>query len=91
MHGELELLVRAGLSPVQALRAATSLPARRFGLHDRGRIAPGLQADLLLVEGDPTQEITATLSIAGIWRRGDKLSRVRRDSAEPSKIGQPAV
>lgn len=78
MHGELELLVRAGLSPVQALRAATSSPARRFGLTDRGRIAPGLQADLLLVEGDPTREITATLSIAGIWRRGDKLSRVPR-------------
>ncbi|QBJ95589.1 amidohydrolase family protein [Rhodococcus sp. ABRD24] len=91
MHGELELLVRAGLSPVQALRAATSLPARRFGLHDRGRIAPGLQADLLLIDGDPTQEITATLSIAGIWRRGDKLSRVPRDSGEPSKIGQSAV
>ncbi len=91
MHGELELLVRAGLSPVQALRAATSLPARRFGLSDRGRIAPGLQADLLLVEGDPTQEITATLSIAGIWRRGDKLSRVPRDSDRSSKIGQPAV
>lgn len=78
MHGELELLVRAGLSPVQALRAATSSPARRFGLTDRGRIAPGLQADLLLVEGDPTREITATLSIAGIWRRGDKLSRIPR-------------
>ncbi|MDI9938742.1 amidohydrolase family protein [Rhodococcus sp. IEGM 1351] len=91
MHGELELLVRAGLSPVQALRAATSLPARRFGLSDRGRIAPGLQADLLLVEGDPTEEITATLSIAGIWRRGDKLSRVPRDSDRSSKIGQPAV
>ncbi|MDV6245859.1 amidohydrolase family protein [Rhodococcus opacus] len=91
MHGELELLVRAGLSQVQALRAATSLPARRFGLSDRGRIAPGLQADLLLVEGDPTEEITATLSIAGIWRRGDKLSRVPRDSDRSSKIGQPAV
>ncbi|CAG7620152.1 amidohydrolase family protein [Rhodococcus opacus] len=91
MHGELELLVRAGLSPVQALRAATSMPARRFGLSDRGRIAPGLQADLLLVEGDPTEEITATLSIAGIWRRGDKLSRVPRDSDRSSKIGQPAV
>jgi len=91
MHGELELLVRAGLSPVQALRAATSLPARRFGLTDRGRIAPGLQADLLLVEGDPTREITATLSIAGIWRRGDKLSRIPRESDKNPTIDRAAV
>jgi len=75
LHGELQLLVRAGLSPSSALRAATSLPARRFGLNDRGRIEPGLQADLVLVQGDPTIDITATLSIEGIWRRGDKVAR----------------
>ena len=45
LHGELALLVAAGLSPVQALTAATSAPARAFGLTDRGRIAPGLRAD----------------------------------------------
>lgn len=76
MHGELELLVRAGLSPAQALAAATALPARRFGIADRGRIAPGMRADLLLVEGDPLADITATRSIAGIWKNG---YRIRRD------------
>lgn len=75
MHGELELLVRAGLTPVQALRAATFLPARRFGLTDRGRIASGLQADLLLVDGDPTRDITTTLSIVSVWRGGEQLDR----------------
>lgn len=75
LHGELELLVRAGMSPLEALRSATSVPARRFGLKDRGRIASGLQADLLLVEGDPTSEITASLSIEGVWRRGERLNR----------------
>ena len=54
LHGELELLVEAGLTPLEALSAATSVPADRFRLPDRGRIAPGLRADLLLVNGDPT-------------------------------------
>ena len=58
LHRELELLVAAGLSPVQALAAATSVPAESFGLQDRGRIAPGRRADLLLVKGDPTTDIT---------------------------------
>jgi len=70
LHHELQLLVAAGLTPVEALRAATSVPARRFGLVDRGRIAPGARADLLLVRGDPTTRIADTLSIRSIWRRG---------------------
>src|SRR6185503_3260341 len=53
IHRELELLVRAGLAPVDALRAATSVSAKAFSLADRGRIARGLRADLVLVNGDP--------------------------------------
>ena len=41
LHWELELLVEAGLAPAEALAAATSVPARCFGLVDRGRIAHG--------------------------------------------------
>ncbi len=70
LYQELQLLVAAGLTPVEALRAATSTPARRFGLTDRGRIAPAARADLLLVDGDPTTNISDTLSIRGVWRRG---------------------
>lgn len=70
VHHELQLLVSAGLTPVQALRAATSTPARRFGLIDRGRIVAGARADLLLVDGDPTTTISDTLSIRAVWRRG---------------------
>ena len=79
MHGELELLVGAGLTPVQALAAATSAPARAFRLTDRGRIAPGLRADLLLVEGDPTRDVTATRRIVGVWKRGVAVERMRYD------------
>lgn len=73
MHRELELLVAAGLSPVEALTSATSLPAKTFGLADRGRVAPGLRADLLLVEGNPAEDIAATKAIVGVWRRGVRL------------------
>lgn len=70
VHHELQYLVQAGLSPIEALRAATSTPARRFGLDDRGRIAAGLRADLLLVNGDPTTRIGDTLNLRMVWRRG---------------------
>ncbi|MEY9933840.1 imidazolonepropionase-like amidohydrolase [Catenulispora sp. GP43] len=75
LHGELQLLVRAGMTPTEALRAATSIPATTFGLDDRGRIAPGLRADLVLVDGDPTSRIADTLSIRGVWRSGTPAAR----------------
>ena len=74
LHNELQLLVKAGLTPIEALRAATSTPARRFGLTDRGRIVPGARADLLLVDGDPTTNISDTLSIRAVWRQGTQLA-----------------
>ena len=70
LHHELQLLVKAGLTPVEALRTATSIPARRFGMYDRGRIVNGARADLLLVGGDPTTHIADTLSIKKVWRQG---------------------
>lgn len=70
IHRELFLLVEAGLSPMEALRSATSLPASRFGLDDRGVIAEGKRADLLLVEGDPTTDVTATRRIVRVWKAG---------------------
>jgi imidazolonepropionase-like amidohydrolase len=69
-HRELELLVEAGLTPAEALHAATAAAAGRFGLPDRGRIAPGLRADLLLVDGDPTTDITATRAILAVRLAG---------------------
>jgi imidazolonepropionase-like amidohydrolase len=77
VHGELELLVGAGLTPTQALVAATSAPARAFRLTDRGRIADGLRADLLLVEGDPTTDILATRRIVSVWKRGVAAERAK--------------
>ncbi|WP_327002946.1 amidohydrolase family protein [Dactylosporangium sp. NBC_01737] len=70
LHHELELLVDAGLSNVDALRAATVLPAACFGLTDRGVIAPGRRADLILVDGDPLHDIRAVRSISRVWCGG---------------------
>jgi len=60
---------------VEALAAATSVPAKCFRLSDRGSIRPGLRADLVLVEGDPTKEILATRNIVAVWKRGARVQR----------------
>jgi imidazolonepropionase-like amidohydrolase len=75
LHGELELLVKAGLNPLDALRAATSVPADHFGLKERGRIRPGMTADLVLVNGDPSKDIRVTRDIVQVWRGGVALNR----------------
>ncbi|MCH9027124.1 MAG: amidohydrolase family protein [Proteobacteria bacterium] len=75
MHRELELLVQAGLSPVEALSAATANAADAFALADRGRIAVGLLADLVLIDGNPTRDITDSRQIARVWRNGVEFDR----------------
>ncbi|KAK2685421.1 hypothetical protein QWA68_015617 [Fusarium oxysporum] len=70
LHDELELLVRAGLSPVDALRGATSLAASSFGFHDRGQIKMGYRADLVLLDADPTTNIQNSRSIKKVWAAG---------------------
>lgn len=70
VHHEMQLLVEAGFTPVEALQSATSKTARRFSLDDRGRIVEGARADLILVDGDPTTNISDTLSIRQVWQRG---------------------
>ena len=75
LHRELELLVKAGLHPSEALASATSTTADVFHLADRGRIAVGRRADLLLVRGDPSVDITATRDIVRVWRGGVEVER----------------
>ncbi|MHA6761393.1 amidohydrolase family protein [Streptacidiphilus sp. PAMC 29251] len=81
LHHELELLVSAGLTNAEALRAATVLPARHFGLADRGAIAPGLRADLLLLSGDPVADIRATRTIERVWCAGIEYQAVTTKGA----------
>lgn len=73
LHHELELLVDAGLTPAEALDAATSLPADHFDLADRGRIQPGLRADLVLLDENPLENISATRCIRAVWIAGERV------------------
>jgi hypothetical protein len=82
LHRELELLTRAGLSPMAALTAATSAPAAAFGLDDRGRITVGRRADLVLVDGDPTADVTMTRRIVEVWKGGVRLERAPAPTEE---------
>ncbi|MDB5722089.1 MAG: amidohydrolase family protein [Alphaproteobacteria bacterium] len=73
-HGEnareMELMAGWGMSPADVLAAATSGNARIFGLDDRGAIRPGLLADLVAVEGDPTVDIAAVRSVRLVIKGG---------------------
>jgi imidazolonepropionase-like amidohydrolase len=70
---EPELLVAYGLTPLQALRSATWVTAQAIGLADRGRIAPGLLADLVAVEGDPTRDIGAIRRVRYVMKGGEAI------------------
>lgn len=75
MHRELELLGKAGLRPSEILAAATADAAEAFRLVDRGRILPGLRADMLLIRGDPTADILAVRDIVRVWKTGVEVDR----------------
>jgi imidazolonepropionase-like amidohydrolase len=72
LHDELEHLVDAGFSAFDALRAATILPARFLGVADSlGVVAPGMLADLVLLDADPSADIRRTRQIAGVMIDGE--------------------
>mgnify|MGYP001814461764 FL=1 len=71
LHSELEYLVRAGLSPLEALGSATLRPAEFFALQDEmGTIDPGKKADLVLLDADPLEDIANTKKISGVVTKG---------------------
>ncbi|MBA8887103.1 cytosine/adenosine deaminase-related metal-dependent hydrolase [Dokdonella fugitiva] len=71
LHHELELYAKAGIAPAEVLRMATLVPAEVMGVtRDRGAIAPGKYADLLLVDGDPSRDITDIRKVATVVKGG---------------------
>ncbi|KAJ7258088.1 hypothetical protein B0H12DRAFT_1015001 [Mycena haematopus] len=80
LHNELENLVGAGLSTVDVLRSTTMLAAQHNLLFDRGVIALGMRADLLLISGDPIANISATRNIQRVWITGIEYCTVSINS-----------
>ena len=74
-HYELEYLVRSGLTPYEALKTGTVNVARYLKLPDTGMIKPGYAADLVLIEGNPLQDIKQTRKVHGVMLNGKWLSR----------------
>lgn len=80
LHDELELMVKAGLTPAEALRTATLQPARYFGIEAvAGTIARGRRADLVLLSGNPLDDIRNTRRVAGVILRGKPFNRKQLD------------
>jgi hypothetical protein len=74
VHTELEMLVDVGLSPMEALLAATRNPAEMIGKQNElGVIKPGSFADIVVVDGNPLQDITRTRSIKMVFKEGNPL------------------
>jgi hypothetical protein len=75
LHHELRLLVQAGLTPLEALRAATSDAADCLGAPRAGRLGPGADASFILVEGNPLAEISSTERIVEVFFHGENVHR----------------
>ena len=80
LHDELEALAKAGLSNRQVLESTTRLPAEWLGTsHDRGVVATGKRADLLLLERNPLERVENTRRITGVIVSGEFYSRTELD------------
>ena len=80
LHEELRLLVKSGLTPMQAIESATLNPALFFGLeNEMGTIKKGKLADLVLLDANPLDDISNTLRIRGVMKNGNYMNRSALD------------
>ena len=80
-HRELQLMVEAGMTPVQALTAVTVTSAEFLRLTDHGTLDAGKTADFLVLDGDPLSDIANTRKIAKVYLRGQELDRAAMRTA----------
>ena len=74
-HRQLQLMAAQGMSPAEILRQATAGAAARLNAPQLGRIRAGADADLLLVDGNPLEDIAATERIVAVFFKGERVSR----------------
>jgi imidazolonepropionase-like amidohydrolase len=83
-HLELRLMVKAGLTPAQALAVATKNAAELMRLDDRGVLAVGRRADFVVLDGDPSRDIRAVDRIEGVWQDGVRVAGALTSSKGPA-------
>ena len=86
LHHELELLVEAGFTPLEAISIATQNAARFIGANDWGTIQPGKLATLIVVDGRPDRDISQTHKVVGVYVKGRKIDR---DSLQLARQNDP--
>ena len=74
-HRELEIFVRLGMTPMQALVAGTSRAAEHLGLDDMGTLAAGKSADFVVLGASPLDDIRNTRSIERVYLKGTEVDR----------------
>ena len=74
-HLEMQLMVSAGLTPLQAITVATRNAAQALKLSDQGTLSAGMRADFIVLNSDPAKDIRATQSIDAIWKKGIEVSQ----------------
>lgn len=74
-HLEMELMVSAGLTPLQAITVATRNAAKAMQLSDQGMLTAGMRADFIVLNSNPAENIRSTQAIQSIWKRGVEVSR----------------
>ena len=90
-HGVI-LFAGLGFGTVEALAAATSVAAAACGVGSRkGRLAPGFDADILAVSGDPSTDVRALLDVRAVFRAGARVPRVADPSVDPPGRDTPPV
>jgi len=100
IHQEIELLTRAGLSPSEAINAASHSVAQAFDLSTqtsegvvvkRGRLAVGAKADFIILKSSPSSDIAATRNITDIYKNGVRVERQSTSKSTAPKIASPIL
>ncbi len=89
LHGELMFLVQAGLTNEQSIHAATGAARKFFPIADRGIIKIDTLASMVMVDGNPFDNIEDSSNIVGIWKNGQFLNRKSETSAEKNRLIKP--
>jgi imidazolonepropionase-like amidohydrolase len=89
-HRELQLLVEAGLSPVEAIQCATRNAAEVLGdLKNRGTLEPGKRADFLILNGDPLADVRNTTSLVAVYHGGKRFEPMFQEEVAPRTAPSP--